>query len=102
MAPTLAATVHVTDPATNERHVFVAGDVLPEWAVDLVTNPAAFASEQSNDASPAAASPDDALREQLEAMTRDELYDLAKQHDLDVDSRTKKDELVDALLAAYE
>lgn len=41
----LARTVTVTNPATRQLVSFTKGDVLPEWAEPLVTNPRAFASD---------------------------------------------------------
>lgn len=43
MARTLAATVHVRDPADGRVCSFLAGDEPPEWAAEQVTNPAAWA-----------------------------------------------------------
>lgn len=44
---TVRRTVIVTDPETEEPVTFVDGDVLPEWAAELVTNPAVFEPEES-------------------------------------------------------
>lgn len=45
MAKTLARTVHLVNPETNERVALEAGTELPEWASELVTNPQAFEPE---------------------------------------------------------
>ncbi|WP_311208729.1 MULTISPECIES: hypothetical protein [unclassified Aeromicrobium] len=49
MARRLKQTVYVTD-AKGQAHVFTAESTLPEWAAKIVTNPAAFEDDTSDDA----------------------------------------------------
>lgn len=42
MGKKLARTVHVPNPETRAVEVFTAGEEPPAWAVELITNPAAW------------------------------------------------------------
>jgi hypothetical protein len=57
VARTLAATVHVRDPEDGRVRSFLAGDEPPDWAADQVTNPAAWAGGDTQEAPRAAAVP---------------------------------------------
>lgn len=53
MARKLAATVHgLRNEETGEVASFAAGDTLPKWAEGMVTNPAAFAEDDTTPKAP--------------------------------------------------
>jgi hypothetical protein len=46
---TLATNVVVTDPATGQPASFLAGEQPPDWAVEQITNPAAWEADESDE-----------------------------------------------------
>lgn len=110
MGRRLAASVRVTGES-GAPVVLAAGEELPGWAADQVTNPAAFVEDEPEGDDTAADSPDEPAEDEPEdeptsdadysAMRVADLKALADERDVTVDGTTKAD-YVAALTAADE
>lgn len=99
MARKLVATVYVGDQAYGPR-----SDV-PDDVAALITNPAAWADDATEDAPPADVGEDDGghrheeERAELEALSKAELLALAEARQIEVPRSASKGEIIDALSA---
>lgn len=95
MGKILARDTSLRNPETGERENLYAGDELPEWAEESITNPKLFVSDDD-------VVQDSGSDDGLDRTTVPNLINLAEEEGIELGDARKKAEIIEVIRAARE